>query len=98
MPRQIPLTHYLLVELILVLTFEVSAPESILLFSTVPSSRNLGFLDSSASSISVTAAGQDLTIYQSPTLLSSTRRGGTTGAGMLVRVSLGINAQDQTLG
>ncbi|KAH0608557.1 uncharacterized protein H6S33_001691 [Morchella sextelata] len=54
--------------------------ESILLFSTVPSSRNLGFLDSSASSISVTAAGQDLTIYQSPTLLSSTRQGGTTGA------------------
>lgn len=58
--------------------------ESILLFSTVPSSRNLGFLDRSAVSIPLTVAGQDLTIHQSPTILSSTREGGTTGAGMFV--------------
>src|SRR3569833_2491285 len=42
--------------------------------------RNLGFVDSRASTISITVAGVDLTIHQSPTLLLSNRAGGTTGA------------------
>ncbi|KAJ9291942.1 hypothetical protein DTO021C3_382 [Paecilomyces variotii] len=39
-----------------------------------------GFVDSRATTIDVTIHGNDFTIHQSPTLLSSTRAGGTTGA------------------
>ncbi|KAJ9257800.1 hypothetical protein DTO195F2_5432 [Paecilomyces variotii] len=39
-----------------------------------------GFVDSRATTIDLTIHGNDFTIHQSPTLLSSTRAGGTTGA------------------
>jgi hypothetical protein len=52
-----------------------------LLFSQSIPSQNLGFVDSKATSIDITVGGRDLTIHQSPTILSSTRDGGTTGAG-----------------
>ena len=51
------------------------------LFSRDIPSANLGFVDSRATTIDVTIHGNDFTIHQSPTLLSSTRAGGTTGAG-----------------
>ncbi|KFY00418.1 hypothetical protein O988_03322 [Pseudogymnoascus sp. VKM F-3808] len=59
---------------------EDAEEESFLLFSQPIPSQNLGFVDSSATSIDLTIAGRDLTIHQSPTILSSTRGGGTTGA------------------
>lgn len=46
-------------------------------------SQNLGFVDSKATVLDLTIDGRDLTIHQSPTILSSTRDGGTTGAGNL---------------
>ncbi|OBT78936.1 hypothetical protein VF21_02846 [Pseudogymnoascus sp. 05NY08] len=54
--------------------------KSFLLFSQPIPSQSLGFVDQSATSIDLTIAGRDLTIHQSPTILSSTRGGGTTGA------------------
>ncbi|KAH8690804.1 hypothetical protein BGW36DRAFT_389346 [Talaromyces proteolyticus] len=54
--------------------------ESFLLFSRSIPSANLGFLDSHAASVTLTIHAHDLTIHQSPTLLSSSRAGGTTGA------------------
>ncbi|KAK7447479.1 hypothetical protein Landi51_06835 [Colletotrichum acutatum] len=55
--------------------------ETFFLFShNIPSS-NLGFIDPKATELSLTLAGRDFTIHQSPTVLSSTRAGGTTGAG-----------------
>ncbi|KXH31957.1 hypothetical protein CSIM01_02509 [Colletotrichum simmondsii] len=54
--------------------------ETFFLFShNIPSS-NLGFIDPKAKKLSLTLAGRDFTIHQSPTVLSSTRAGGTTGA------------------
>ncbi|KAK6606314.1 hypothetical protein H4I96_04776 [Botrytis cinerea] len=62
---------------------EVEDPEeeAFLLFSQTIPSQNLGFVDSKATEIDLTINGRDLTIYQSPTILSSNRDGGTTGAG-----------------
>jgi hypothetical protein len=57
--------------------------ESFVLFSRDIPSANLGFVDSRASTIEATIHGEDFAIHQSPTLLSSSRAGGTTGAGML---------------
>ncbi|EAW13872.1 S-adenosylmethionine-dependent methyltransferase [Aspergillus clavatus NRRL 1] len=54
--------------------------ESFLLFSRDIPSANLGFVDSRATSVEITIHDQDYTINQSPTLLSSSRAGGTTGA------------------
>uniref|UniRef100_A0A093VPI3 Ribosomal N-lysine methyltransferase 5 n=1 Tax=Talaromyces marneffei PM1 TaxID=1077442 RepID=A0A093VPI3_TALMA len=54
--------------------------ESFLLFSRTIPSNNLGFLNSRATTIDLTINSHDYTIHQSPTLLSSTRDGGTTGA------------------
>ncbi|KAL2815385.1 hypothetical protein BJX63DRAFT_167395 [Aspergillus granulosus] len=54
--------------------------ESFLLFSQEIPSSNLGFVDSKATTVDITIHGQDYTIHQSPTLLSSSRAGGTTGA------------------
>ncbi|PYH63340.1 S-adenosylmethionine-dependent methyltransferase [Aspergillus vadensis CBS 113365] len=54
--------------------------ESFLLFSQDIPSANLGFVDSRATTIDLTIHDQDYTIHQSPTLLSSSRAGGTTGA------------------
>ncbi|KAJ3942728.1 Ribosomal protein lysine methyltransferase [Colletotrichum fioriniae] len=58
--------------------------ETFFLFShNIPSS-NLGFIDPKATELSLTLAGRDFTIHQSPTVLSSTRAGGTTGAALLL--------------
>ena len=56
-------------------------PEAFLLFSQSIPSNSLGFIDSKASELDITVMGRDLTIHQSPTLLSSNRKEGTTGAG-----------------
>ena len=54
--------------------------ETFLLFSRPNRSLNLGFIDSKATNLELTIAGRDLNITQSPGLLSSNRRRGTTGA------------------
>ncbi|KAL2872420.1 S-adenosylmethionine-dependent methyltransferase [Aspergillus lucknowensis] len=54
--------------------------ESFLLFSQDIPSSNLGFVDSKAATLDITIHNQDYAIHQSPTLLSSSRAGGTTGA------------------
>ncbi|KAE9363093.1 hypothetical protein N431DRAFT_490015 [Stipitochalara longipes BDJ] len=54
--------------------------ESFLLFSQSIPSQNLGFVDSKATILELSIGGRDLTIHQSPTILSSNRGGGTTGA------------------
>ncbi|TLS29697.1 hypothetical protein PpBr36_01070 [Pyricularia pennisetigena] len=59
---------------------EEDPPETFILFSQDIPSQNLGFIDPSASTLELTVAGRDLTIHQSPGILSSTRSGGTTGA------------------
>lgn len=56
--------------------------EAFLLFSQSIPSQNLGFVDSKASELEITIGDRDLIIRQSPTILSSNRGGGTTGAGM----------------
>ena len=56
--------------------------ESFLLFSQEIATGNLGFFDSRASTVEVAIRGNEYIIHQSPTLLSSSRAGGTTGAGM----------------
>lgn len=55
--------------------------EAFLLFSQHIPADNLGFIDSRATSVEVTIRDNEYTIHQSPTLLSSSRAGGTTGAG-----------------
>ncbi|KAJ6135735.1 hypothetical protein N7512_000895 [Penicillium capsulatum] len=55
--------------------------EAFLLFSQDIPTGNLGFLDSRAASVEVTIRDDEFAIHQSPTLLSSARAGGTTGAG-----------------
>ncbi|KUJ10357.1 uncharacterized protein LY89DRAFT_723598 [Mollisia scopiformis] len=61
---------------------EIDDPEeeAFLLFSQSIPSQDLGFVDPKATSLELTINGRDLTIHQSPTLLSSNRGGGTTGA------------------
>ncbi|KAH8774820.1 hypothetical protein BGZ57DRAFT_893223 [Hyaloscypha finlandica] len=61
---------------------EVDYPEeeSFILFSQSIPSQNLGFVDSKATILDLSIGGRDLTIHQSPTILSSNRGGGTTGA------------------
>ncbi|KAH8804960.1 hypothetical protein F5884DRAFT_435612 [Xylogone sp. PMI_703] len=54
--------------------------ETFLLFSQSIPSHNLGFVDSRATELNFTIDGQDILIHQSPTILSSNRGGGTTGA------------------
>lgn len=44
-------------------------PETFLLFSQDIPSQNLGFVDARAAEISVTVAGRDYTLHQSPTIL-----------------------------
>ncbi|MCJ1393356.1 hypothetical protein MMC18_006229 [Xylographa bjoerkii] len=75
-------------ELLQLLGEEVQDPEeeTFLLFSQSLPSQNLGFVDEKATSIDLTVAGRDITIQQSPTVLSSNRSEGTTGA-VLWRVS-----------
>ncbi|RYP90379.1 hypothetical protein DL770_003526 [Monosporascus sp. CRB-9-2] len=61
---------------------EIEDPEeeTFLLFSQDIPSQNLGFVDSHAALINLTLANKDYTIHQSPTILTSNREGGTTGA------------------
>ncbi|KAK6202156.1 Ribosomal protein lysine methyltransferase [Pestalotiopsis sp. IQ-011] len=61
---------------------EVDDPdeETFLLFSRDIPSQNLGFVDARATKLELTVAGRDYVIHQSPTVLSSNRAGGTTGA------------------
>ncbi|OJD14331.1 hypothetical protein ACJ73_09091 [Blastomyces percursus] len=54
--------------------------EAFSLFSQEIPSQNLGFIDSRASTVDLAIHGRDFQIRQSPTILSSTRSGGTTGA------------------
>ncbi|KAF2748752.1 hypothetical protein M011DRAFT_476135 [Sporormia fimetaria CBS 119925] len=57
------------------------AADAFVLFSQeLPSQLSLGFIDARTPSIEVTVAGRDLTIHHSRGLLSSDRKGGTTGA------------------
>ncbi|RVD80339.1 uncharacterized protein DFL_008238 [Arthrobotrys flagrans] len=62
--------------------FEVQDPEEecFLLFLNKPDNRDLGFVNRTESTVSVSINSQDLTIHQSPSLLTSTRETGTTGA------------------
>ncbi|KAK6509891.1 hypothetical protein TWF481_004619 [Arthrobotrys musiformis] len=62
--------------------FEVRDPEEecFLLFLNKPDNRDLGFVNRTESTVSVSINSQDLTIHQSPSLLTSTREAGTTGA------------------
>ncbi|KAG7288075.1 hypothetical protein NEMBOFW57_007596 [Staphylotrichum longicolle] len=54
--------------------------ETFELFAQDLPSGNLGFIDSKAPTLDLTIAGRDLTVRQSPGVLSSNRAGGTTGA------------------
>ncbi|TDZ31771.1 Diaminohydroxyphosphoribosylamino-pyrimidine deaminase [Colletotrichum spinosum] len=62
------------------LQMDTDKGETFFLFSHEIPSSNLGFIDPKATSLSLTLADRDFTIHQSPTVLSSTRAGGTTGA------------------
>ena len=72
----------LLEDLLSILGEDISDPEeeSFSLFTQEIPSQNLGFVDAKAMSLEITVCGRDLEIRQSPTLLSSNRKGGTTGA------------------
>ncbi|KAK3368921.1 hypothetical protein B0T24DRAFT_344392 [Lasiosphaeria ovina] len=61
---------------------EISTPdeETFDLFSQQLPSQSLGFVDPKSTTLELTVAGRDLTIHQSPGVLSSNRAGGTTGA------------------
>ncbi|KAK6333891.1 hypothetical protein TWF730_004074 [Orbilia blumenaviensis] len=61
---------------------EVHDPEEecFLLFSNKPDNRDLGFVSRTESTVSVSINSKDLTVHQSPSLLTSTREAGTTGA------------------
>ena len=54
--------------------------ETFLLFSQPIPSQDLGFVDGTALIVDITVAGRELSITQSPALLSSNREQGTTGA------------------
>ncbi|PTD01522.1 hypothetical protein FCULG_00010150 [Fusarium culmorum] len=54
--------------------------ETFYLYAQPIPSMNLGFIDARATSVDVSVGDRDFTIHQSPTVLSSTRSGGTTGA------------------
>ena len=54
--------------------------ETFFLFSQRLPCQDLGFVDAKATNLDITIYERDLTIKQSPTLLSSNRDGGTTGA------------------
>ena len=69
-------------DLLSILGEDISDPdeESFSLFTQEIPSQDLGFVDAKAMSLKITVCGRDLDIRQSPTLLSSNRKGGTTGA------------------
>ncbi|KAJ3503883.1 hypothetical protein NM208_g16423 [Fusarium decemcellulare] len=55
--------------------------QTFVLYAQPIPSLDLGFIDPRAASVDVSVAGRDFTIHQSPAVLSSSRAGGTTGAG-----------------
>lgn len=57
-----------------------ASPEAFLIYSQSIPSQNLGFVDSKAPVLVVDVAGRELTVHQSPSLLTSNRKEGTTGA------------------
>lgn len=57
------------------------SPEFFSIYSQSLPSQNLGFVDPKCSMLDIEVAGRNLSIVQSPALLSSDRAGGTTGAG-----------------
>jgi len=54
--------------------------ESFLLFSQSIPSQNLGFVDASSRLLEISIGARDFVVHQSPTVLSSNREAGTTGA------------------
>ncbi|KAK0388514.1 hypothetical protein NLU13_4757 [Sarocladium strictum] len=54
--------------------------ETFILYCRPRTTHSLGFIDPKASSVDVTIHNKDYTIHQSPSILSSSRAGGTTGA------------------
>ncbi|KAM0449042.1 hypothetical protein ACHAO4_007999 [Trichoderma viride] len=71
-----------ILELISRLEDEIQDPdeETFLLYSNDIPSQGLGFIDSHASVLDLQLNGRDLTIHQSPGVLASSRKGGTTGS------------------
>ncbi|RFU73145.1 hypothetical protein TARUN_9110 [Trichoderma arundinaceum] len=69
-------------ELISHLEDEIQDPdeETFLLYSNAIPSQGLGFIDSHASVLDLQLGGRDVAIHQSPGVLASSRKGGTTGA------------------
>ncbi|KAM6482418.1 hypothetical protein HDV62DRAFT_43549 [Trichoderma sp. SZMC 28011] len=69
-------------QLISQLEDEIQDPEeeTFLLYANDIPSQGLGFIDSHASTLELQLSGRDLTIHQSPGVLASSRKGGTTGA------------------
>lgn len=63
-------------------------PETFLLFSQSLPSQDLGFINPKASTLELDIAGRTLNIAQSPTLLASDRKGGTTGAGQQIEYAI----------
>ncbi|KAL7949940.1 hypothetical protein V8C42DRAFT_309025 [Trichoderma barbatum] len=61
---------------------EIQDPEeeTFLLYANDIPSQGLGFIDSHASVLDLQLGGRDITIHQSPGVLASSRKGGTTGA------------------
>ncbi|EFR05098.1 hypothetical protein MGYG_08107 [Nannizzia gypsea CBS 118893] len=59
---------------------EDAEDDAFIQFSNPIPSSNLGFIDPRSSTVELTVGGEELTIRQSPTILSSKRAGGTTGA------------------
>lgn len=55
--------------------------ETFLLYANTVPLEGLGFIDSRASMLEIQLNGKDVTIHQSPGVLASSRKGGTTGAG-----------------
>lgn len=60
--------------------------ETFFLFSQALPSQDLGSVDSKATLLELTVGGKDFLINQSPTVLSSNRAEGTTGAGRSSRL------------
>ncbi|KAH0532236.1 hypothetical protein TsFJ059_000958 [Trichoderma semiorbis] len=69
-------------QLISQLEDEIQDPEeeTFLLYANNIPSQGLGFIDSHASTLELQLGGRDITIHQSPGVLASSRKGGTTGA------------------
>lgn len=61
--------------------------ETFLLYANDIPSQGLGFIDSHASVLELQLGGRDITIHQSPGVLASSRKGGTTGAGQFLSPS-----------